>query len=534
MQKKIWASLDPFVEGGNILGRKVANANFLISLLKNNPFDEYHFFLPSKQQIQYVKNFIQKNFEILSSKIKIFSRVQLWSRVQNTNYFCFHLSDCISYFPYLASFRNKVAKNNFPITGTTHSLSYKNFIHAYFSHLWTDWIGNEAIIATSFSGKKVLKNFYAHLSQNYKLEAKYLPPKIVNIPLGIPDIYFSHQDKKNLRKKYNLPLNDPIFIYVGRISHYSKMDILPLLRALSQAQIIIGKPLHLILAGYVDIEQHNLNTIKNLAQNTKINIHLFPNLKEITKIELLQTSDIFLSLSDNIQETFGLSILEAKASKLAIIASHFDGYKELLHHKVDSFLIPIFSPSNDPLLSEIASLLFDNQTHLLVAQQTSFDFSTLVQTIVTLYTNKSLRKKISQKAFEDAHNYKWDNIIQQYFNLWEKLQNVKIPKNKNSHPLNFDFFQIFSHYPTKTIDSSTKIKTSKLGYKIIQKKDFPVIYPLLENFLDLDKIEDILTFFLTPHQIIDYTKTQKSISQIYKTKFSIFWMIKQGFIEIIS
>ena len=34
MPKRIWGTLDPFVEGGDILGRKVANASFLAALLK--------------------------------------------------------------------------------------------------------------------------------------------------------------------------------------------------------------------------------------------------------------------------------------------------------------------------------------------------------------------------------------------------------------------------------------------------------------------------------------------------------------------
>lgn len=39
----IWGTLDPFVEGGPVIGRKVANCGFLQALLGADPFREYHF-----------------------------------------------------------------------------------------------------------------------------------------------------------------------------------------------------------------------------------------------------------------------------------------------------------------------------------------------------------------------------------------------------------------------------------------------------------------------------------------------------------
>ena len=35
----IWGTLDPFVELGPVIGRKVANAGFLEALLRADPFD---------------------------------------------------------------------------------------------------------------------------------------------------------------------------------------------------------------------------------------------------------------------------------------------------------------------------------------------------------------------------------------------------------------------------------------------------------------------------------------------------------------
>ena len=41
-------------------------------------------------------------------------------------------------------------------------------------------------------------------------------------------------------------------------------------------------------------------------------------------------ADIFVSLSDNIQETFGLTPVEAMAAGLPVVASDWDGYRETI------------------------------------------------------------------------------------------------------------------------------------------------------------------------------------------------------------
>lgn len=39
----IFGTLHPFLEGGAVYGRKVANTGFMEALLRLDPFDEYHF-----------------------------------------------------------------------------------------------------------------------------------------------------------------------------------------------------------------------------------------------------------------------------------------------------------------------------------------------------------------------------------------------------------------------------------------------------------------------------------------------------------
>ena len=54
----------------------------------------------------------------------------------------------------------------------------------------------------------------------------------------------------------------------------------------------------------------------------------------------LAAADLFCSPSDNLQETFGLSVLEAMASSLPVVASDWDGYRDLVVHGRTGWLVP--------------------------------------------------------------------------------------------------------------------------------------------------------------------------------------------------
>ena len=54
----------------------------------------------------------------------------------------------------------------------------------------------------------------------------------------------------------------------------------------------------------------------------------------------LAAADVFCSPADNLQETFGLSLLEAMASSLPVVASDWNGYRDLVVHGSTGWLVP--------------------------------------------------------------------------------------------------------------------------------------------------------------------------------------------------
>ena len=56
-----------------------------------------------------------------------------------------------------------------------------------------------------------------------------------------------------------------------------------------------------------------------------------------TKMRCWASADIFCSLSDNIQETYGIAPVEAMAAALPAVISDWDGYKDTVRDGKDGF-----------------------------------------------------------------------------------------------------------------------------------------------------------------------------------------------------
>jgi glycosyltransferase involved in cell wall biosynthesis len=112
-----------------------------------------------------------------------------------------------------------------------------------------------------------------------------------------------------------------VLLYFGRFSTATKADLLPLLLAFRELRRK-GRDVWLVLAG--DDVRHNLTPgLRSAAASLEIDdrIRILPNPGIESKLQLYWAADIFVSLVDSIQETFGLTLLEAMAAGLPVVGS---------------------------------------------------------------------------------------------------------------------------------------------------------------------------------------------------------------------
>ncbi|WP_319582596.1 glycosyltransferase family 4 protein [uncultured Pseudodesulfovibrio sp.] len=533
--KRIWGTLDPFYEGGPAMGRTVANTAFLDTLLRVDPFDEYHFFLPGQRALGPLREHLERTApELLADdRIRLLLREALPDRLQDTGYHCFHLSDCITSQPFLAAMRNRLSERIFPITGPIHSLSYAGYPKAFLQHLWPGATRREAIVCTSTAGRRAVEGFFGQLRDGFGLtEATHPGPRLAHIPLAVDaDAYAPAGSKEG----------GPTRILVfGRISHHSKMDLVPLVRGLHRLiqDGLNPQSVELILAGWAEQETHVLDTLTHLAANAGLPMSVVLRPNEARKRELFRMADVFVSIADNPQETFGITLVEAGAFGLPVVASDYDGYRDIVTHEETGLLVPTLGPAETPDVDMAAPITFDNQYHLALAQTTAVEVPALAEALGRLIRDPQLRATMGAAGRGRVRSlFHWPEVIRQYTALWDELWEEPVdaePLRNLTHPLALEYGRIFGHYPSRTLDDGMKLRVGRTGEAFYRNRDFPNLYAGLKGTIDLDTVRRLAFFARNP---VDSATLIRKVSDVAphldvtRIKNHILWALKQDILQ---
>ena len=126
-----------------------------------------------------------------------------------------------------------------------------------------------------------------------------------------------------------------------------------------------------IAGGASDGDVRLLQTLID-AYGVRAHTRVHANFLAASKPDLLAAADVVVSVVDNTQETFGLSILEALGHGRPVVASRFDGYKDLVDHGVDGLLVDTLWCEADPLAG-LGDVMDPNVAQLIQAQSVAID-----------------------------------------------------------------------------------------------------------------------------------------------------------------
>jgi hypothetical protein len=207
-----------------------------------------------------------------------------------------------------------------------------------------------------------------------------------------------------------------------------------------------------------------LGELENLAARLGIRTHVrfLTNFQDFLKPYIYSASDIFVAPSDNIQETFGIAILEAMACGLPVVASDWSGYRELVINNRTGYLVPTFwNKSAAHTVSERNQFMGDDARRHMLSQQTVVVPSDLHKHLEALISNPELRREFGHEGLTRVHReFSWETVIKMHQNLWEELWggiDASVPPEKR---LIEDLDFMFGGFASSSLDLDSVVTRS--------------------------------------------------------------------------
>ena len=561
--------------GKKLMGRQAAGEGFLKGMSKAKGINSLFCYSNTKPQFNDFKKRILGYWEGEEKKSLDF--------IPSGNHQKLEEVGCL-YYPSpglgdLAWKRRYYNQRAYSLCGVTHTTASSGVMESLGKMLVDPVQPWDALICTSESVKKMVQRTigdYGDYLKDRTGAKPELPIQLPVIPLGIDAAPFKKDARKKraeYRQKMKIAKSEIVVLFVGRLSYHAKAHPLPMYVALEEVARKTGKKIRLVQVGWFandSLEKAFKEGAKQFAPSIKH--HFLDGRKRNIRENIWHIADIFCSLSDNIQETFGIVPIEAMAAGIPVIVSDWDGYRETVRDGIDGFTIPTTQPAAG-LGTHFAHshaeehLSYDRYIGY-SSQVVGVDVPACINAFTNLIENPSLRNKMSKAGQKRAQNvYDWSVIIKQYQSLWAELATLRkgsdescvINEKSQRNPLRADPFHSFSHYPTQHLSEEKEISIAKgVTYKMFETyqanalnnfargifcsdNECKLIFNLLEKHVsqksvstkpfhgNKEEIESTSSAFLVEDILKEFPQDFKKRRQIILT---LSWLYKMGLIVV--
>jgi glycosyltransferase involved in cell wall biosynthesis len=296
-------------------------------------------------------------------------------------------------------------------------------------------------------------------------------PQLPLIPLGIPtcDFAFDEAVRGAARRQMGIGDADVAFLAFGRLSFHAKAHPQQMFSALERADKA-GRQVHLILCGWFDSDAGEQGFREAAAQLCpSVRLTVLDGRVPDNRASAWAAADVFTSLADNVQESFGLTLLEAMASGLPCVVSDWNGYRDTVRDGVDGYRIPTVMPGAGAGL-DLAQRYDDGVDNYdeycgHTSQAVALDGAQLAQAYARLIADAGLRRQLGECGRRRAReDFDYQVVFRRYRELWSELDERRradaqlAPAPPQTVPDRLDPFAAFASWPSAQLTPETVVE----------------------------------------------------------------------------
>ena len=456
-----------------------------------------------------------------------------------------------------AQTRLRKGPSAYSLCGVTHTTASHQAMDGICEMITAPVMPWDALVCTSASVAEtvtiLLESESDYLRWRFGSALKLTLPQLPVIPLGVhaEDFNFTVEERSSARHKLHVSDEEIVALFLGRLAFHVKAHPYGMYLGLQCATRQTGKKLVLIQCGWFgdpEIERALREGAARFCPDVRV---VFTDgIDAKARRESWAAADIFISLADNIQETFGLTPIEAMAAGLPVVVTDWDGYRETIRDGIDGFRIPTWMPppgegGDFAYRYEIKAIGYDMYSGI-TAATVSLDLDRLAARLTSLVAQEDLRHRMGEAGRRRVRElFDWNVVYQRYQALWAELSEIRQAAVKNDGgekyiqlaPRNAasrsDPYLSFRHYPSAAINPTTLVSVGP-QLSVTNYQDLitdPLFGYMDRRILDVSMVEEVFRMIQREPQTVRQLADRIGID-LGAVLRGVAYLAKMGFVRL--
>lgn len=354
-----------------------------------------------------------------------------------------------------------------PALCVLHTVSYPQMLLNWaLSSLMLGASAHDGIVCSSRALQRAVKKMLAYVTDSFGRSFSGMhscTPELALIPLPVDTEAYHPRRSPELRQRLGLSDTDVIILCAGRYAVGNKADLGPLLLAFAKLVTHCKDNVRLLLAG---ADPHNtsrfyLRLSEELGIRPQCSFLVDLTAEEMR--ELYSCADIFVSLADNVQESFGLTVAEAMSSGLPCVVSDWSGYRDLVIEGETGFLVPTAWMDCYDDLEHTAWLCGWEYDHMAIGQSIAVDTESLQQALLTLLRQPDLRHTMGEQARKRASALLSMPIVGKMYDELRKelcMRSAGASNTARGIQIGSRYSHLFAHFATHELSADSRLRAN--------------------------------------------------------------------------